>query len=61
MYRAWSLSIGRLPRFSRDTKLVSKPGVVDHIERSAWMPYTDDGIYLSLMQEAIISLLQVLP
>jgi hypothetical protein len=41
--RAWSLSIGRLPHFSRDTKLATKPAIVDHVESSAWIPYTDDG------------------
>jgi hypothetical protein len=44
--RAWSLSIGRLPHFSRDTKLATKPAIVDHVESSAWIPYTDDGKYL---------------
>jgi hypothetical protein len=46
--RAWSLSIGRLPHFSRDTKLATKPAIVDHVESSAWIPYTDDGKYISL-------------
>lgn len=41
--QAWSLSIGRLPHFSRDTKLATKPAIVDHVESSAWIPYTDDG------------------
>jgi hypothetical protein len=44
--RAWSLSIGRLPHFSRDTKLATKPAIVDHVESSAWIPYTDDGMFL---------------
>ncbi|KAH8790390.1 fungal-specific transcription factor domain-containing protein [Hyaloscypha sp. PMI_1271] len=41
--QAWSLSIGRLPHFSRDTKLATKPAIVDHVESAAWIPYTDDG------------------
>ncbi|RDW66969.1 hypothetical protein BP5796_09718 [Coleophoma crateriformis] len=41
--QAWSLSIGRLPRFSKDTNLVAKPDIIDHVERSSWIPYTDDG------------------
>jgi len=46
--RAWSLSIGRLPHFSRETKLATKPAIVDHVESSAWIPYTDDGQSLRL-------------
>src|SRR4051794_11927176 len=42
-FRCWSLSIGKLPHFSRDIKLVAKPAIVDHIEASPWIPYTDDG------------------
>ncbi|CZR70072.1 related to nitrate assimilation regulatory protein nirA [Phialocephala subalpina] len=41
--RAWSLSIGRLPHFARSLKLVTKPALVEHVESSAWIPYTDDG------------------
>ncbi|KUJ08152.1 uncharacterized protein LY89DRAFT_336286 [Mollisia scopiformis] len=41
--QAWSLSIGRLPHFSRDLKLVTKPALVEHVESSSWVPYTDDG------------------
>ncbi|TVY75969.1 Nitrogen assimilation transcription factor nit-4 [Lachnellula suecica] len=41
--QAWSLSIGRLPHFSRDTKLVTKPAIIDEVEASEWVPYTDDG------------------
>ncbi|TVY34716.1 Nitrogen assimilation transcription factor [Lachnellula occidentalis] len=41
--QAWSLSIGRLPQFSRDLLLVTKPDIVDEVEASDWVPYTDDG------------------
>lgn len=41
--RAWSLSIGRLPHFSRDMVSVAKPDIVDEVEASDWVPYTDDG------------------
>ncbi|TVY43752.1 Nitrogen assimilation transcription factor [Lachnellula subtilissima] len=41
--QAWSLSIGRLPQFSRDLVLVTKPNIVDEVEASDWVPYTDDG------------------
>ncbi|KAF8856146.1 hypothetical protein BDZ45DRAFT_480930 [Acephala macrosclerotiorum] len=41
--QAWSLSIGRLPHFARSLKLVTKPALVEHVEASAWVPYTDDG------------------
>lgn len=43
MFRAWSICIGRLPHFSKETKLMAKPAIVNHIERSSWVPYTDDG------------------
>ncbi|ESZ95156.1 hypothetical protein SBOR_4456 [Sclerotinia borealis F-4128] len=41
--QAWSLTIGRLPQFSHLTRLPVKPVIVDSIEASAWIPYTDDG------------------
>ena len=41
--RAWSVSIGRLPNFSKETILMAKPAIEEHIEKSAWVPYTDDG------------------
>lgn len=41
--QCWSLCIGKLPQFSRDTNLIAKPSIVDHIEASPWIPYTDDG------------------
>ncbi|KAL3417145.1 fungal specific transcription factor [Phlyctema vagabunda] len=44
--QAWSVSIGRLPCFSKDTNLIRKPEILDHVERSVWMPYTDDGVPL---------------
>lgn len=47
LYRCWSLSIGRLPVFSRNTKLIATPSLVESIEASPWIPYTDDGDNLS--------------
>ncbi|KAB8295818.1 hypothetical protein EYC80_008640 [Monilinia laxa] len=41
--QAWSLTIGRIPQFSDHTKLTVKPSLVDSIEVSSWIPYTDDG------------------
>ena len=41
--RAWSICVGRLPHFSKDTRLMAKPAIVDHVERSSWVPYTDHG------------------
>ncbi|CAG8977768.1 hypothetical protein HYALB_00011153 [Hymenoscyphus albidus] len=41
--QAWSLSIGRIPQFSRDIKLAAKPKIVAHVEASNWIPYTDDA------------------
>ncbi|CZT10552.1 related to nitrate assimilation regulatory protein nirA [Rhynchosporium agropyri] len=41
--QVWSLCIGRLPYFSRNAKLVTKPPIVEHIEVTAWVPYTDNG------------------
>lgn len=36
-----------MPHFSRDMTPVSKPAIVDHVEASPWIPYTDDGDGLS--------------
>ncbi|PVH86370.1 hypothetical protein DL98DRAFT_582939 [Cadophora sp. DSE1049] len=41
--QVWSMSIGRLPHFSRNARLVTKPPIVEHIEATSWVPYTDDG------------------
>ncbi|KAH7390115.1 fungal-specific transcription factor domain-containing protein [Cadophora sp. MPI-SDFR-AT-0126] len=41
--QVWSISIGRLPHFSRNAKLVTKPPIVEHIDATSWVPYTDDG------------------
>jgi len=45
--QVWSMSIGRLPHFSRNAKLVTKPPIVEHIESTSWVPYTDDGAPLA--------------
>ncbi|PBP26673.1 fungal specific transcription factor domain-containing protein [Diplocarpon rosae] len=44
--QVWSMTIGRLPHFSRNARLVSKPPIVDNVESSAWVPYTDNGAAL---------------
>ncbi|KAJ5034985.1 uncharacterized protein L3040_008251 [Drepanopeziza brunnea f. sp. 'multigermtubi'] len=41
--QVWSMSIGRLPHFSQNAKLVLKPPIVDHVEATIWVAYTDDG------------------
>jgi hypothetical protein len=42
--RAWSLNVGRIPHFSRSVKLISKPSIIDEVESSEWVPYTDEGV-----------------
>ncbi|KAH8816772.1 fungal-specific transcription factor domain-containing protein [Xylogone sp. PMI_703] len=41
--QAWSISIGRLPHYSRNLKVIAKPAIIDHIEAASWIPYTDDA------------------
>lgn len=45
--QCWSLSTGRIPAFSQIAKLTPPPLIVDTIEASPWIPYTDDGDGLS--------------
>ncbi|KLU90481.1 hypothetical protein MAPG_10335 [Magnaporthiopsis poae ATCC 64411] len=40
---AWSLATGSLPHSSSYIKLPPKPSIIDDIEASLWIPYTDDG------------------
>lgn len=40
---AWSLATGSLPQGSSYIKLPPKPSIIDDIEASLWIPYTDDG------------------
>ncbi|KAI2627165.1 hypothetical protein GGS21DRAFT_256503 [Xylaria nigripes] len=40
---AWSLSTGSLPQCSWLPHLPPKPTIINGIEGSLWMPYTDDG------------------
>ncbi|KAI1827620.1 hypothetical protein F4861DRAFT_327664 [Xylaria intraflava] len=40
---AWSLATGSLPRSSQFLHMPPKPAIIDAIEVSLWMPYTDDG------------------
>ncbi|KAG6307643.1 hypothetical protein E4U45_003926 [Claviceps purpurea] len=40
---AWSLATGSLPQCSLFPLLPPKPGIIDNVESSLWVPYTDDG------------------
>ncbi|KAL2134576.1 hypothetical protein VTI74DRAFT_11398 [Chaetomium olivicolor] len=40
---AWSLATGSLPQCSCFPRLPPKPAIIDDIEASVWIPYTDDG------------------
>ncbi|CAP67700.1 uncharacterized protein PODANS_1_15900 [Podospora anserina S mat+] len=40
---AWSLATGTLPQCSCFPRLPPKPAIIDDIEASLWIPYTDDG------------------
>ncbi|KAJ2903912.1 hypothetical protein MKZ38_009147 [Zalerion maritima] len=40
---AWSLATGSLPQCSCFPILPPKPAIIDDIEASLWVPYTDDG------------------
>jgi hypothetical protein len=40
---AWSLATGSLPQCSCFPHLPPKPAIIDDIEASLWVPYTDDG------------------
>lgn len=40
---AWSLATGSLPQCSCFPQLPPKPAIIDDIEASLWIPYTDDG------------------
>ncbi|KIH87367.1 c6 zinc finger domain containing protein [Sporothrix brasiliensis 5110] len=40
---AWSLATGSLPQCSCFPLLPPKPAIIDGIEASHWIPYTDDG------------------
>ncbi|KAI0476279.1 fungal-specific transcription factor domain-containing protein [Xylariaceae sp. FL0804] len=40
---AWSLATGCLPQCSCFPHLPPKPAIIDDIEASLWVPYTDDG------------------
>ncbi|KAI9163724.1 Nitrogen assimilation transcription factor nit-4 [Paramyrothecium foliicola] len=40
---AWSLATGSLPQCSCFPYLPPKPAIIDDIEASLWVPYTDDG------------------
>ncbi|KAK4231468.1 nitrogen assimilation transcription factor nit-4 [Podospora fimiseda] len=40
---AWSLATGSLPQSSVFLRVPPKPAIIDDIEASLWIPYTDDG------------------
>ncbi|KAI1850945.1 hypothetical protein JX265_007270 [Neoarthrinium moseri] len=40
---AWSLATGSLPQSSCFPHLPPKPAIIDDVEASLWVPYTDDG------------------
>ncbi|KAK7946044.1 uncharacterized protein PG986_010365 [Apiospora aurea] len=40
---AWSLATGSLPQCSCFPQLPPKPAIINDIESSLWVPYTDDG------------------
>ncbi|KAI1343550.1 fungal-specific transcription factor domain-containing protein [Xylariaceae sp. FL0016] len=40
---AWSLATGCLPQCSCFPHLPPKPAIIDDVESSLWIPYTDDG------------------
>lgn len=42
---AWSLATGSLPQCSCFPHLPPKPAIIDDIEASLWIPYTDNGKY----------------
>ncbi|KAK3947755.1 fungal-specific transcription factor domain-containing protein [Pseudoneurospora amorphoporcata] len=46
---AWSLATGSLPQCSCFPQLPPKPAIIDDIEASLWIPYTDDGKNLSFL------------
>ncbi|RYO79962.1 hypothetical protein DL766_010140 [Monosporascus sp. MC13-8B] len=41
---AWSLATGSLPQCSAFPQLPPKPAIIDDIEASLWIPYTDDEV-----------------
>ncbi|KAM7219324.1 Fungal specific transcription factor domain containing protein [Rhypophila decipiens] len=41
---SWSLATGSLPQCSCFPRLPPKPAIIDDIEASLWIPYTDDGL-----------------
>ncbi|KAM0325029.1 hypothetical protein ACHAQA_007565 [Verticillium albo-atrum] len=48
---AWSLATGSLPQCSCYPHLPPKPAIIDDIEASLWIPYTDDGAPLQRSAE----------
>lgn len=41
--QAWSLATGSLPQLSCVPQLPPTPAIIEEIEASSWVPYTDDG------------------
>jgi hypothetical protein len=36
--------VGRIPHFSQVARLVAKPSIIDEVESTEWLPYTDEGV-----------------
>jgi hypothetical protein len=36
--------VGRIPHFSRAARPIAKPAIIDEVESSEWLPYTDEGV-----------------
>lgn len=53
---AWSLATGSLPQCSCFPSLPPKPAIINDIESSLWVPYTDDGKYTCLSLKSFFSL-----
>ncbi|TGO07802.1 hypothetical protein BTUL_0245g00050 [Botrytis tulipae] len=47
--QAWSLTLEQLPQLSQLTKLTMKPIIIDALESSSWIPYTDDSKHTQLL------------
>ena len=56
MCSAWSLATGQLPQSSCLASLPPKPGIIDDIEASLWIPYTDDGEGIPAVKGRLFSL-----
>ncbi|KAI9743817.1 MAG: hypothetical protein M1818_002551 [Claussenomyces sp. TS43310] len=44
---AFNLCVGKIPHLSRAASLVMKPSIIDAVESSEWVPYSDEGAPLT--------------